>query len=37
MKVGGAVMIAIGVLLFTGKLNKLSVWLQSITPDWMII
>jgi cytochrome c-type biogenesis protein len=37
MKVGGCVMVALGIMLYTGHLWKLSVWLQSITPDWMIV
>jgi len=37
MKVGGGVMVALGVMLYTGHLWKLSVWLQSITPEWMIV
>lgn len=35
MKIGGAVMILIGVLLYTGQLTKITIWLQSITPTWM--
>lgn len=35
MKVGGAMMIGIGVLLYTGQMTKITIWLQSITPTWM--
>jgi cytochrome c-type biogenesis protein len=37
MKAGGAVMIVVGILLYTGQLNKLTIWLQEITPSWMIV
>lgn len=37
MKVGGAVMIVVGILLYTGQLNEITSWLQEITPSWMII
>jgi cytochrome c-type biogenesis protein len=36
-KVGGVVMIVIGILLFTGYLTKLTVWLNLITPDFLKI
>jgi cytochrome c-type biogenesis protein len=35
MKVGGAVMIVIAILLYTGQLTQLTNWLNSITPDWL--
>lgn len=35
MKVGGALMILMGILLLTDQLYKITVWLNSITPDWM--
>lgn len=35
MKFGGAVMIIMGVLLFTDHLNQINIWLQQITPDWI--
>lgn len=35
MKVGGAVMIAMGVLLFTDRMTYITIWLQGITPSWM--
>ena len=34
-KVGGVIMIIIGLLLFTGYLTKMTAWLNLITPDWM--
>jgi cytochrome c-type biogenesis protein len=37
MKAGGAVMVVVGVLLYTGHLNKITIWLQEITPSWMIV
>jgi cytochrome c-type biogenesis protein len=36
MKVGGAIMIAMGVLLFTDRMTSITIWLQGITPDWLI-
>ncbi|MCE5173214.1 cytochrome c biogenesis protein CcdA [Paenibacillus profundus] len=35
MKLGGGIMIIMGVLLFTDHLNQLNIWLQQITPDWL--
>lgn len=35
MKVGGAIMIGVGILLYTEQLQKISVWLQQYTPGWM--
>jgi cytochrome c-type biogenesis protein len=37
MKVGGTLMVVIGVLLLTDQLYRLTVWLNSITPDWMLV
>jgi cytochrome c-type biogenesis protein len=37
MKAGGALMLFLGVLLFTDQMTKITIWLQQITPDWMII
>ena len=37
MKVGGALMLFLGILLFTDQMTKITIWLQQITPDWMII
>ena len=36
MKVGGAIMLLMGILLFTDQMYKITIWLQAITPDWMI-
>jgi cytochrome c-type biogenesis protein len=35
MKIGGAVMILVGILLYTGQMYKITIWLQSITPQWL--
>lgn len=35
MKASGAIMVVIGVLLFTDHINWLNIWLQRITPDWV--
>ncbi|MCZ8516753.1 cytochrome c biogenesis protein CcdA [Paenibacillus filicis] len=35
MKVGGGLMLIIGVLLYTDQMTRITVWLQSITPDWL--
>jgi cytochrome c-type biogenesis protein len=37
MKIGGALMILIGILLLTNKLAVIVLWLISITPDWLIV
>jgi cytochrome c-type biogenesis protein len=37
MKVGGVIMVLMGILLFTDQMVKITIWLQQITPDWMII
>lgn len=37
MKVGGSIMILMGILLFTDRMTQITIWLQRITPDWMII
>lgn len=36
MKIGGGVMILVGILLYSGQLYKITIWLQSVTPEWMI-
>ena len=36
MKIGGALMVAMGILLFTDQMIVITIWLQSITPDWLI-
>lgn len=35
MKVGGAVMILMGILLFTDQMTNITIWLNGITPDWL--
>jgi cytochrome c-type biogenesis protein len=35
MKIGGAVMLAIAVLLYTDQMTKITIWLNGITPNWM--
>jgi cytochrome c-type biogenesis protein len=35
MKIGGAIMIIMGVLLFTDRMTYITIWLQSITPEWL--
>ena len=36
MKIGGALMIVMGLLLFTDQMAKITGWLNSITPDWLL-
>ena len=35
MKIGGALMILMGVLLFTDRMYVITIWLQGITPEWL--
>lgn len=35
MKIGGVLMIIMGILLFTNQMFKITIWLQSLTPDWL--
>ncbi|SDG08201.1 cytochrome c-type biogenesis protein [Fontibacillus panacisegetis] len=35
MKVGGALMLLMGVLLFTNKMAQITIWLQQLTPEWL--
>ncbi|UJF31273.1 cytochrome c biogenesis CcdA family protein [Paenibacillus hexagrammi] len=35
MKIGGGLMILISILLYTGKMTQITLWLNSITPDWL--
>ncbi len=35
MKIGGGLMIVIAVLLYTGKMTQITLWLNTITPDWL--
>ncbi|MBN2984467.1 MULTISPECIES: cytochrome c biogenesis CcdA family protein [Cohnella] len=36
MKIGGALMLVMGVLLFTDRMTYITIWLNSITPEWML-
>ncbi len=35
MKIGGAFLILFGVLLYTGQMLRITVWFNSITPEWL--
>jgi len=35
MKIGGALMVLIAVLLYTGKMTQITLWLNGVTPDWL--
>lgn len=35
MKIGGVIMLLMGVLLFTDRMTKITIWLKMLTPDWM--
>ncbi|MFC5701077.1 cytochrome c biogenesis CcdA family protein [Cohnella faecalis] len=35
MKIGGALMIVMGILLFTDRMIDITIYLQSITPEWL--
>jgi len=35
MKIGGALMIVMGILLFTDRMTSITVWLNSQTPEWL--
>ncbi|CAN7710561.1 MULTISPECIES: cytochrome c biogenesis CcdA family protein [unclassified Paenibacillus] len=35
MKIGGGLMIIIAILLYTGKMTQITLWLNSITPDFL--
>lgn len=35
MKIGGGVMILMGVLLFTDQMTKITIWLNQITPEFL--
>ncbi|MFD1773083.1 cytochrome c biogenesis CcdA family protein [Paenibacillus rhizophilus] len=35
MKIGGALMVFMGVLLFTDQMFRITIWLQSVTPNWL--
>jgi cytochrome c-type biogenesis protein len=35
MKIGGAVMLLMGILLFSDQMTKITIWLNSVTPEFM--
>lgn len=35
MKLGGGLMIFMGILLFTDQMFRITIWLQGVTPDWL--
>ncbi|WP_152394083.1 cytochrome c biogenesis CcdA family protein [Paenibacillus guangzhouensis] len=35
MKIGGVIMIIMAILLFTDQMSRITIWLQSITPEWL--
>jgi cytochrome c-type biogenesis protein len=35
MKVGGALLIVFGVLLYSGQMLRITVWFNAITPEWL--
>ncbi|MHA6483773.1 cytochrome c biogenesis CcdA family protein [Paenibacillus sp. strain BS8-2] len=35
MKIGGGVMILMGILLFTDQMTQITIWLNMITPEWL--
>ncbi|WP_025691594.1 cytochrome c biogenesis CcdA family protein [Paenibacillus zanthoxyli] len=35
MKIGGALMVFMGILLFTDQMFRITIWLQGITPGWL--
>lgn len=35
MKIGGALMVVMGVLLYTEQMTKMTAWLNAITPEWL--
>lgn len=35
MKVGGGIMLLMGILLFTNRMAQITIWLQQITPEWL--
>ncbi|MBP1962119.1 cytochrome c biogenesis CcdA family protein [Paenibacillus aceris] len=35
MKIGGGLMVVIAILLYTGKMTQITLWLNTITPDWL--
>jgi len=35
MKIGGVLMILMGILLYTEQMTKITIWLNTITPEWL--
>jgi cytochrome c-type biogenesis protein len=35
MKIGGAIMIAMGIMLFTDQMTQITIWLNGLTPEWL--
>ncbi|WP_019909634.1 cytochrome c biogenesis CcdA family protein [Paenibacillus sp. HW567] len=35
MKLGGGLMVCMGLLLFTDQMFRITIWLQGITPEWL--
>lgn len=35
MKIGGCLMVLIAILLYTGKMTQITLWLNTITPEWL--
>jgi cytochrome c-type biogenesis protein len=35
MKVGGVFLILFGILLYTGQMLRITIWFQTITPEWL--
>ncbi|MBY9081461.1 cytochrome c biogenesis protein CcdA [Paenibacillus sp. HN-1] len=35
MKAGGALMVFMGILLFSDQMFRITIWLQSVTPEWL--
>lgn len=35
VKIGGGLMVVIAILLYTGKMTQITLWLNTITPDWL--
>jgi cytochrome c-type biogenesis protein len=36
MKIGGGLMVVMAILLYTGQMTRITIWLQQITPAWLI-
>ncbi|AOZ91479.1 cytochrome c biogenesis CcdA family protein [Paenibacillus crassostreae] len=35
MKIGGILMLLMGILLFTDQMFRITIWLQQLTPEWL--